>query len=145
MELNDNYHEFYPILIENKAKYNVKPTHSLNDLLKLKELFPVSLKLFMVYFNDMPIAGSSVFICNNQVTLCFYNMLKYEFEYLKPIHRIMYEVVEWSTVNGYQYVDIGVSQDTKAANPMTPSMSLIDFKEKFDAKTIMRNTLMKEL
>src|SRR3990170_8015944 len=93
--------------------------------LKKNKLFPDSLKLFMVYFNDMPIAGSSVFICNNQVTLCFYNMLKYEFEYLKPIHRIMYEVVEWSTVNGYQYVDIGVSQDTKAANPMTPSMSLI--------------------
>jgi hypothetical protein len=37
-------------------------------------------------------------------------------------------------------VDIGVSQDTKAENPMTPSMGLIEFKEKFDAKTIMRNT-----
>ncbi len=53
----------------------------------------------------------------------------------------MYEVVKWSTDNGYQYVDIGVSQDTKAANPMTPSISLIDFKEKFDARTVMRNTL----
>jgi hypothetical protein len=52
----------------------------------------------------------------------------------------MYEVLKYSTENDYAYVDIGVSQDTKAQNPMTPSMSLIEFKEKFDAKTIMRNT-----
>ena len=140
VELNDRYDEFYPILIENKSRHNVKPTHSLEDLLKLKELLPDNIKLFMVYYKDEPIAGSNVFVCNNRVTLCFYNMLRYEFEKLKPIHRVMYEVVKWSTENGYEYVDIGVSQDTKADNPMTPSMSLIDFKEKFDAKTVMRNT-----
>ena len=53
----------------------------------------------------------------------------------------MYEVVKYSTENGYSYVDIGVSQDTKAESPMTPSLGLIDFKEKFDAKTVMRNSL----
>lgn len=141
VEINDRYDEFYPILVNNKARHGVKPTHSYEDLLKLKELLPDNLKLFMVYYKDKPIAGSSLFICNEIVTLCFYNMLLYEYEHLKPIHRVMYEVVKWSTDNGYQYVDIGVSQDTKAANPMTPSMSLIDFKEKFDAKTVMRNTL----
>jgi hypothetical protein len=141
VEINDRYDEFYPILVDNKARHGVKPTHSYEDLLKLKELLPDNLKLFMVYYKDKPIAGSSLFICNEIVTLCFYNMLLYEYEHLKPIHRVMYEVVKWSTENGYQYVDIGVSQDTKAANPMTPSMSLIDFKEKFDARTVMRNTL----
>lgn len=141
VEINDRYDEFYPILVDNKARHGVKPTHSYEDLIKLNELLPDNLKLFMVYYKDKPIAGSSLFICNEIVTLCFYNMLLYEYEYLKPIHRVMYEVVKWSTENGYQYVDIGVSQDTKAANPMTPSMSLIEFKEKFDAKTVMRNTL----
>jgi len=136
---------FYPILVENKAKHDVKPTHSLEDLIKLTQLLPDRLVLFMVYYKDKPIAGSSVFICNETVTLCFYNMLIYEYEHLKPIHRVMYEVVKWSTEKGYKYVDIGVSQDTKAANPMTPSMNLIDFKEKFDAKTVMRNTLHKKL
>ena len=145
IEINERYDEFYPILVENKARHDVKPTHSLDDLLKLNELLPDRLKLFMVYYKGKPIAGSSVFICNNTITLCFYNMLRYEFEHLKPIHRVMYEVVKWSTENGYKYLDIGVSQDTKADNPMTPSMSLIDFKEKFDAKTVMRNTLRKKL
>jgi len=145
VELNDRYEEFHPILVNNKARHDIKPTHTLEDLLKLKKLLPDNILLFMVYFKDVPIAGSNVFICNKQVALCFYNMLNYEYENLKPIHRVMYEVVLWSTENGYQYVDIGVSQDTKADNPMTPSMSLIDFKEKFDAKTVMRNTLKKTL
>lgn len=141
VEINDRYDQFYPILLENKAKHEVKPTHSLEELLRLKELLPKNIKLFMVYYKDVPIAGSLMFFVNRTCALCFYNMLDYNYEYLKPIHRIMYEVVKYSTDNGYSYVDIGVSQDTKAENPMTPSLGLIDFKEKFDAKTVMRNTL----
>ncbi|MDQ7817011.1 MAG: GNAT family N-acetyltransferase [Melioribacteraceae bacterium] len=141
VEINDRYDQFYPILIENKSRHNVKPTHSYEDLLKLKELMPDRLKLFMVYFEDKPIGGSLMFYPNKNVALCFYNMLIYEYEKYKPIQRVMYEVVIDATENGYRYVDIGVSQDTKAENPMTPSMNLIEFKEKFDAKTIMRNTL----
>ncbi|KAF0161335.1 MAG: hypothetical protein FD188_923 [Ignavibacteria bacterium] len=141
VEMNDRYDEFYPILLENKARHNVKPTHSYEDLLKLKQLLPDNLKLFMVYLENKPIGGSLMFIANKTVAVCFYNMLYYEYEQYKPIQRVMYEVVKHYTEAGFEYVDIGVSQDTKAANPMTPSMSLIDFKEKFDAKTIMRNTL----
>jgi hypothetical protein len=145
IEFNEKYDEFYPILIENKQRHDVKPTHSLEDIYKLHELMPENLKLIMVYYKGEPIAGSLLFLANENVSLCFYNMLRYEFEHLKPIHRVMYEVVKWSTENNFKYVDIGVSQDTKAVNPMTPSISLIDFKEKFDAKTIMRNTLRLKL
>ena len=145
VEINERYDEFYPILLDNKARHNVKPTHSYEDLLKLNKLMPGALKLFMVYYKDKPIAGSSMFFTNKNVALCFYNMLLYEYQHLKPIQRVMYEVVKYSTEHGYKYVDIGVSQDTKAANPMTPSMSLINFKEKFDAKTVMRNTLRLKL
>jgi len=141
VEVNEHYEEFYPILIENKARHDVTPTHTLEDLLKLKTLLPDALKLFMVYYKDKPIGGSVMFYPNKQVALCFYNMLLYDFAEYKPIQRVMYELVKDATESGFQYVDIGVSQDTKADNPMTPSMGLIDYKEKFDAKTIMRNTL----
>lgn len=141
VEVNEKYDEFYPILIKNKAIHNVKPTHSYEDLLKLKQLMPDRLKLFMVYLEDKPIGGSLMFYANNNVAICFYNMLLYEYAEYKPIQRVMFEVVKDATERGFNYVDIGVSQDTSADNPMTPSENLIDFKEKFDAKSIMRNTL----
>lgn len=145
LEINDNYHEFYPILLNNKARHDVKPTHTLDELIKLKKLLPDYLKLFMVYYKDKPIAGSLMFYPNKQVALCFYNMLLHEYAMYKPIQLLMYEIVKDATELDYDYVDIGVSQDTKAENPMTPSMELIDFKEKFDAKTILRNTLYKKI
>jgi lipid II:glycine glycyltransferase (peptidoglycan interpeptide bridge formation enzyme) len=67
-------------------------------------------------------------------------MLYYEYEHLKPVYLIMYETVRWAIENGYEWVDIGVSQDTKALDPMTPSINLINFKERFDARGILRST-----
>jgi hypothetical protein len=143
VELSDDYDSFYPILLNNKERHGVKPTHSLQDLLKLRKLLPESLALFLVKKGTKPIAGSLVFVCNSQVSLCFYNMLLYEYEKYNPIHAVMYEVVKWSIERGLTWVDIGVSQDTKSDNPMTPAMSLIRFKEKFDARGILRSTFYK--
>ncbi|MFH1943094.1 MAG: GNAT family N-acetyltransferase [bacterium] len=145
VEVNDAYDAFHLIILKNLSKHQARPTHSYEDLLRLKSLLPDRLKLFVVYHKDKAIGGSLLFLCNKQVALCFYNMMLYEYAAYKPIHRVMYEVVRWAEENGYRYVDIGVSQDTAAANPMTPNMNLIAFKETFDAKAVMRNTLIIEL
>ncbi|HWP82543.1 MAG TPA: GNAT family N-acetyltransferase [Bacteroidota bacterium] len=143
VEQSDDYEAFYPILLKNKARHGVKPTHTLEELLKLRALLPDRFVLFLVKKDRKPIAGSLVFVCNSQVALCFYNMLLYEYEQYNPIHVVMHEVVRWAQENGFRWVDIGVSQDTKANNPMTPALGLIKFKEKFNARGILRSTFYK--
>ncbi len=138
--INKEYKEFYEILLNNKAKHNATPTHSYEDILRLEELVPDNLKLIMVYYQGKPIAGSLLFLTNQKVALCFYTMLLYEFEYLKPVYLINYYTTKWATENGYQWVDIGVSQDTQAEDPMTPSVNLINFKERFNSRGILRST-----
>ncbi len=140
IEPSEDYEAFYEILIKNKAKHGVKPTHSLEDMLKLRELLPENLRLMLVYYKGKPIAGSLLFLCNEKVVLCFYNMMLYEYEKLRPIYLIMYETTRWAVENGYEWVDIGVSQDTSAEDPMTPALSLIDFKERFFSRGILRST-----
>jgi len=140
IEESDDYATFHDILLENKARHNTRPTHTLDDLLRLRKLVPDKLRLLMVYHEGQPIAGSLLFLANRKVVLCFYNMLRYEFEHLRPIYLVMHETVRWAVANGYEWVDIGVSQDTKDANPMTPSLGLINFKERFDARGILRST-----
>jgi lipid II:glycine glycyltransferase (peptidoglycan interpeptide bridge formation enzyme) len=112
----------------------------LEDLLRLRDLVPGKLRLNMVYHEGTPIAGSLLFLCNPKVVLCFYNMLLYEYEHLKPIYLVMHETCRWAVENGYEWVDIGVSQDTTSDDPMTPSLGLINFKERFDARGILRST-----
>jgi len=137
---NKDYASFYPILEENKAKHGVKPTHSLADLLKLEELIPEHLKLFMIYHDDKPVAGSLLFLPNSKVALCFYIMLLYEYKQMKPVFLGNYEAALWAQRNGYEWFDIGVSQDTSSDNPMTPSEPLIYFKERFHARGLLRTT-----
>jgi hypothetical protein len=136
---------FYPILLENKAKYNAKPTHNLEELLRLNALLPDLMKLFLVYKGEEPIAGSLLFIANKRVAVIFYHMLYYEFKELRPIYLLMDRVTSWGKENGLSFIDIGVSQDTSDENPMTPELSLIRFKEKFDSRGVLRSTLSLEL
>lgn len=137
---SDDYATFHEILVENKARHNVRPTHTLEDLLRLRELMPDKLRLNMVYYEGQAIAGSLLFLANRKVVLCFYNMLRYEYEHLRPVYLIMHETCRWAVQEGYEWVDIGVSQDTGADDPMTPSLNLIQFKERFDARGILRST-----
>ncbi len=135
-----DYATFHEILVENKARHGVTPTHTLENLLRLHELMPDKLRLNMVYLDGQAIAGSLLFLANSKVVLCFYNMLRYEYEHMHPIYLVMHETCRWAIENGYEWVDIGVSQDTKADDPMTPSIGLIGFKERFDARGILRST-----
>ncbi len=140
IEESTDFETFHHILTENKKKHNARATHSLDDLLALRRLVPDKLRLNMVYYKGKAIAGSLLFLANSKVVLCFYNMLLYEFEHLRPIYLVMYETCRWAIQHGYEWVDIGVSQDTAAADPMTPSLGLIEFKERFDARGILRST-----
>ncbi len=135
-----DFEAFYPILLKNKAKHKSKPTHSLNDLKVLNELIPEDLKLYMIYYGDTPIAGSLLFLTNPKVALCFYIMMEYDYKHLKPTFLGIQESCRWAYENGYQWLDIGVSQDTTSDDPMTPSDSLIYFKERFHARGLLRTT-----
>jgi hypothetical protein len=143
IEQSTDFEAFYPILLKNKQRHGVKPTHTLEEIIRLHKLLPEQIFLFLAKKGTKPIAGSLVFLCNPRVSLCFYNMLLYEYEMLNPIHALMYEVVRWSAERGCRWVDIGVSQDTHAENQMTPALSLIRFKEKFDSRGILRSTFYK--
>ena len=140
IQQQNNFDAFYPILIENKLKHNAIPTHSLDDLIKLNTFLPDKLKLFIAYYKDKPIAGHLLFLANKNVALCFYNAMYYEYKKLYPAYALAKYVIDWCKKNGYKWFDFGVSQDTTSDNPMTPSLSLIEFKERFNTRGIFRST-----
>jgi len=135
--------EYYPIIVSNKARRDARPTHSLDDLKRLNELLPNLIKLWLLRLNGELIAGSLIFLPNQRVPLSFYQAMRYEFSYVRPIYLLSEVMMQWAQKNGYRYFDLGVSQDTSDDNPMTPALSLIKFKEKFNSRGILRSTLAK--
>ncbi len=144
VEKND-FDAFYPILIANKKKFGVSPTHTLEDLKKIDKLLPGKIKLFMAYYNDIPIAGELLFLANKTCVLNFYTMHLYEYRNMFPVNYLIEYATRWCNDNGYRYYDYGVSADTFSSDPMEPSWSLIEFKESMRANGCMRNTYYRRI
>lgn len=141
IEINDDYHLFYDMLVENKKKFNTVPTHTYDELLRLKELFPNEIKLIMAYNEKkQPVAGILFFICNSRCVLMFYICHYYEFQNSRAINRLFFELTLWATKRKYQWLDMGVSMDTFSENPMEPSRNLITFKESMGSQGFLRST-----
>ena len=143
VEINKDYKSFYPILLKNKKKFKLTPTHTEYEMLKLVELFPDDIILYMCYLGDIPISGVWIMKCNPSVILTFYIASLYEYQEYRPVNRLFYEIIKWAISNGFKYMDLGVSMNTASDNPMEPSPNLIAFKESHNSRGFLRNTLEK--
>ena len=135
---------FYPILINNKSKHNTKPTHSLEELKILMKLFPKHIKLFLSYYDNKIIGGALNFITNKNTCILFYNMIDYQYKDLQVASVQIYESLKWAQKIGLNYLDIGVSQ-LYDKNKIVPHESLINFKEQFGAKAMIRKVMKLKL
>ncbi|MBC8214705.1 MAG: GNAT family N-acetyltransferase [Candidatus Marinimicrobia bacterium] len=142
-EWNKNYEEYYPILMENKSRHGVKPTHTLEELKKLDSLFPDKFHLLIMYYKNKPVGGTLNFVANSKTAVIFYNMIDYKYESFQPAALQIYETIRWANQSGFEYLDFGVSQNPKAENPLSPSPSLIRFKEQFGSKGMIRKAMRK--
>jgi len=145
IEESTDIETFYPILSNNKLKHSVKPTHSLNELIKLQDLYPDKIKLFLTFNKNRVIGGSVVFAANRNTSLLFYNMVCEEFRSMQIGSYQIYHVMDWSMDHGLKYLDLGVSQMHGTSQPLDPKESLISFKEQFGAKALVRTAYKKNL
>jgi len=132
---------FYAILKQNlKMRHNVNPTHSLDELLRLRQLLPERVKQFSAYMGEKQIAGMTIFICNSRVALAFYISHREEYQSYRAVNLLFYEVIRWAAAQGFKFLDLG----TFTLN-MVPNWGLGRFKENFGAKGYFRDTLQKRL
>jgi hypothetical protein len=143
--IDNDFDKFYPILIENKKKFNLKPTHTLDELKRIDDLLPGRLKLFLAKKDDDVIGGSLIFICNDNTIIDFYIAQNYDFQEYRPINMVLHEIINWGRKNGYSHFDIGVNQDTASSNPMDLNEPLVAFKYRMGAKCVLRSTLHKRM
>ncbi len=136
VSISENMDEFYHILERNlSARHNVKPTHTLAELKKLKKLLPENILQFTSYLGKKPVAGITVFICNPKVILAFYISHDQDYQEHRPVNSVYHQVIKWGWENGFKYLDLG----TFTLN-MQPNWGLGRFKESFGARGFLRET-----
>jgi hypothetical protein len=134
--INEDFATFYNILKHNLGmRHNVSPTHTLDELQKLKKLFPDKIILFGAFHKHTMLGGMVLFATNPHVALAFYISHDNKFQAYRPVNLLFYEVMQWARNRGFKFLDLG----TFTLN-MEPNWGLGRFKENFNAQGFLRDT-----
>ena len=139
-----DFNQFYDLLLHSKETHKTKPTHSLEELRKLKKIFPNEIRLFVSSYNQQISGGTLLFCIHPRICLVFYNVIKEKFKATQLASLQLYSAMSFAQKNNYKILDFGVSHKPEALNPLSPKFSLINFKEQFGAKGCLRIVYKKE-
>ncbi len=138
---SEDYAEFYEILKKNLAlRHNVRPTHTLDELLHLKKIYPERIRLFGAYHLNRMVAGVVIFICNPRVVLAFYISHDEAFQQYRGVNVLFYEIIYWAISQGYAFLDFGIFTVNE-----DPNWGLAHFKESFGAQGVFRDSLRRSI
>ena len=123
------------ILIPNlNTKHQVKPVHTVEEIIELQQKFPNNIRHFNVYHNEKIVAGTTVF-CTNTVAHPQYisgNSDKNELGSLDYLyHHLISEVFK-----DKNYFDFGISNESQGTKI---NEGLLFWKESFGAKTVVQS------
>ena len=138
-EDEDDYVSFYNILRKNlQTKYNISPTHTLNEFLLLKQNINDKMKLYLVKDNNSNIySGICVIKASKN---CWYTMYISKNTDIKINNQsvlfIIYTIHQYAKKENIKYIDFGVSTEN---NGSILNMSLSYYKEySFSGKSCNR-------
>jgi len=134
---SEDFTSFFSILEKNLSiRHNVKPAHTLEEILLIKKLFPEKINLFGAFIEKEMIAGVVNFIVSKRVVLAFYISHMEKYQELRPINLLFYQIFKWAIQNHLEIFDFG----TFTINE-NPNMGLARFKENFGASGVFRDTI----
>ncbi len=140
-DYTDEYKEFYAILKKNlKMRHNVDPTHTLDELLLLKEIFPDKIHLIGAYVEGKMIAGVVLFFCNRRTNLAFYISHNEQYQQYRAVNLLFYRIFRDSIERGFTAFDFGIFTVN-----MDPNWGLGHFKEGFGAQGVFRDTFFRAI
>ena len=140
-----NISEFYTLLKQVKKKFYAVPTHSLDEIMQLKKLFPDDIKIYISILNNDIVGGCVIFHASKKTSLIFYNIIDPKIQNSQLSALQLYNCMKICKKRGSAFVDFGVSHSPEYSNPLKPKESLIQFKEQFGAIGIMRLAYQKDL
>ena len=132
------------MLVKSKKTFNIKPTHSLKEIKVLNQLFPNKIQLLLTKQNNIVVGGSLVFFVNSKTCLVFYNAIDQKLRNSQLSSLQLYSCMNRAKQNNCHFIDFGVSHNPASTNPYNPKFSLIQFKEQFGARGVVRIIFKKD-
>lgn len=140
---SDDLATYWGILTENlKQKHHTQPTHTLAEILDLKNRYPQSIKLFAAFLEGEMVSGVVACLLNSRVVNCFYIADNKRYQNLRSLDLLFYNLINWGMEKDYCYLDWGISTEDKGSRI---NQGLFKFKEKFGGRGVLRETYALDL
>jgi hypothetical protein len=134
-EVHDFTNFWNEVLIPNLAqKHQAKPVHSLEEITKLKALFPDNIRQFNVYENGIIVAGTTIFESQN-VAHCQYISGKEDKNELGGLDLLFQHLIT-EVFKNKRFFDFGISNENQGRK-LNEGLSY--WKESFGASTIVHD------
>jgi lipid II:glycine glycyltransferase (peptidoglycan interpeptide bridge formation enzyme) len=131
----DSLRAYYDVLFRNRQKKNVKPTHTLEELVYLKQNLPERIIFFSAEIENTIAGVCILFLIKNDVVLNFYLATDEIYKKERVADFLLYKSIEWAKDSNYRLYDIGTSN---VGNNFLEG--LFEFKKKFMANGFLRKT-----
>lgn len=132
---SDSLKDYYDVLYKNRQTKNVKPTHTLDELVYLKNKLPDKIILFSALINGETAGVCILFLVKKDVVLNFYLATDEIYKKERVADFILYKSIEWAKKSNFRLYDIGTSNI--GDNFLE---GLFEFKKKFMANGFLRKT-----
>jgi hypothetical protein len=134
-EVNDFTDFWNEILIPNLAqKHKAKPVHSLEEITKLKALFPEKIRQFNVYENEVIVAGTTIFE-SSTVAHSQYISGKEDKNELGGLDLLFHQLIS-KVFKNKRFFDFGISNENQG---LKLNQGLSYWKESFGANTVVQD------
>jgi len=105
----DDFNPFWSTILEPRLleKFNVKPVHTKEEILLLKQKFPENIRQYSVYQNDEIIAGITIFETEN-VVKSQYGATSKKGEEFRALDFLFINLIEKYKLKGKRFFDMGI-------------------------------------
>jgi hypothetical protein len=133
---SDDFEGFWQQVLEPNllAKHEAKPVHTLNEILKLKALFPNNIKLYTVVYNNKIAAGTVIFETDT-VAHAQYISAKADKGETGSLDFLYHHLIT-KVYADKKYFDFGISNEQQGRKL---NRGLAFWKESFGARTVVHN------
>jgi hypothetical protein len=135
VRVSDRFGDFYEVLSRNLSLKKVKPTHSLDELTRLRGLFPEKMILLEAVLEGEVVGGCLLVLCNGRVGLAFYICDDPERRQSRVSESVLFHSMQRLRGEGYAYFDLGT-----VSRGGQPDWGLVRFKSKFSPRTYVRES-----
>lgn len=110
VRITEDFPQYWDLLQENlQSRHAVHPTHTLDEIERLRKLFYDRVLLVGGYWNDQLIAGVVLFVMNRFAAHTMYIGQDYRFNEHRALQLVIYQAIQECRTRGLNYLNYGIS------------------------------------